>query len=67
MHYTQHIQLPQWVESDRIMMDDFNDMTAKIDEGIAAVETDTHTGYPIKDASGKYVIKFDDYSKPSGA
>ncbi len=31
-------------------------------EGIAAVETDTHTGYPIKDASGKYVIKFDDYT-----
>ena len=40
MHYTQHIQLPQWVESDRIMMSDFNDMVAKIDEGIAAVAED---------------------------
>ena len=40
MNYTQHIQLPQWVESDRIMMDDFNDMAAKIDEGIAAVAED---------------------------
>ena len=31
-------------------------------EGIASVETDTITGYPIKDADGKYLIKFDDYT-----
>ena len=36
MNYTQHYQLPQWVETDRIMMDDFNDMTAKLDSGLAA-------------------------------
>ena len=36
MNYTQHYQLPQWVETDRIMMDDFNDMTAKLDSSLAA-------------------------------
>ena len=36
MNYTQHYQLPQWVETDRIMMSDFNDMTAKLDTGLAA-------------------------------
>ena len=39
MNYTQHYQLPQWVDSDRIMMDDFNDMTAKLDSGLAAAVT----------------------------
>ena len=34
MNYTQHYQLPQWVETDRIMMDDFNDLTAKLDSGL---------------------------------
>ena len=53
MHYTQHIQLPQWVETDRIMMSDFNDMTAKIDEGIAAVAEDVeelarHSPLPVE-------------------
>ena len=34
MTYTQHYQLPQWVETDRILMEDFNDMTEKIDAAI---------------------------------
>ena len=38
MNYTQHYQLPQWVDSDRIMMDDFNDMTQKLDTGLAELE-----------------------------
>mgnify|MGYP006078301679 CR=1 FL=1 len=37
MNYTQHYQLPQWVETDRIMMDNFNDMTAKLDTGLAGL------------------------------
>ena len=31
MEYTTNYQLPQWVETDRIIMEDFNDMTSKID------------------------------------
>ena len=37
MNYTQHYQLPQWVETDRIMMDDFNDLTQKIDSGLSGL------------------------------
>ena len=36
MHYTQHYQLPRWETTDRILMDDFNDMTQKLDAGLAA-------------------------------
>ena len=38
MNYTTNYHLPQWVESDRIMMEDFNQMCADIDGGIAAPE-----------------------------
>ena len=34
MIYTQNYQLPQWVKSDRIMMDDFNDANTKIDAAL---------------------------------
>ena len=37
MNYTTNYQLPTWVETDRIQMDDFNDMTDKLDAAIAAV------------------------------
>ena len=33
MDYTANYQLPVWAETDRILMDDFNDMTEKIEEG----------------------------------
>ena len=32
--YTTNYQLPQWVKSDRIMMDDFNDANSKIDTAL---------------------------------
>ena len=32
MNYTQNYQLPQWAETDRIMMEDFNDAFAKVEE-----------------------------------
>ena len=38
MEYTENYQLPQWVESDRILMEDFNQAMAAIDEGIKAVD-----------------------------
>ena len=34
MTYTTNYQLPQWVKSDRIMMDNFNDANAKIDTAL---------------------------------
>ena len=34
MKQTTNYQLPQWEETDRIMMQDFNDMTAKIDAAL---------------------------------
>ena len=38
MNYTTNYHLPQWVESDRIMMEDFNQMCEDIDGGIAAAK-----------------------------
>ena len=35
MNYTTNYQLPTWVETDRIQMDDFNDMTDKLDVALA--------------------------------
>ena len=35
MNYTKNYQLPQWVESDRVLMDDFNDANAKVDRALA--------------------------------
>ena len=34
MNYTENYQLPQWVESDRVLMDDFNNAMRKIEGGI---------------------------------
>ena len=40
MTYTTNYQLPQWVKSDRIMMDDFNDANSKIDTALHGLRTD---------------------------
>ena len=34
MDHTTNYQLPQWVKSDRILMDDFNDANSKIDAAL---------------------------------
>ena len=34
MNYTANYQLPQWVETDRIMMEDFNEAMAKHPERV---------------------------------
>ena len=39
MNYTQNYQLPQWVESDRVLMDDFNDMTGKLETALSGLDT----------------------------
>lgn len=38
MNYTTNYHLPQWAKEDRIMMEDFNQMCADIDEGIAKAQ-----------------------------
>lgn len=37
MNYTTNYHLPQWAETDRIMMEDFNDAMETIDQGLAAL------------------------------
>ncbi len=44
MHYTTNYKLPQWVETDRIMMEDFNDAMEKIEEGLTAGKTAAEEG-----------------------
>ena len=38
MNYTANYQLPQWVESDRLMMDDFNAAMSQIEQGLTGME-----------------------------
>ena len=56
MNYTQNYQLPQWAETDRILMDDFNGMTEKIEEalthkGNCRLFTGSYVGTGTKDQS----------------
>ena len=56
MEYTSNYQLPIWAESDRILMDDFNDMTGALEDaltdhgeklawlGNCRIETGTYVG-----------------------
>ena len=37
MNYTENYQLPQWVETDRVLMEDFNDAMEKVDQGVSAL------------------------------
>lgn len=43
MNYTTNYHLPQWVESDRILMGDFNDAMETLDGGIAAAKAAADT------------------------
>ena len=38
LNYTENYQLPQWVESDRVLMDDFNDAMDKTDAALLELE-----------------------------
>ena len=55
MNYTTNYQLPQWVQEDRIMMEDFNDMTAKVDEALGEHETLLSGVGNCKIVAGSYV------------
>ena len=37
MNYTSNYQLPQWVESDRVLMNDFNDANSKLDAALTGL------------------------------
>ena len=43
MNYTTNYHLPQWVESDRILMEDFNDAMAGIDQGLQGAKAAADT------------------------
>ena len=43
MNYTTNYHLPQWVETDRIQMEDFNQMCADIDQGIKDAQETANT------------------------
>ena len=51
MNYTTNYHLPQWVESDRIMMEDFNEAMSGIDGGIAAAKAAADTAESKADAA----------------
>ena len=40
MRYTDKYHLPQWEESDRVLMDDFNQMCADLEDGLAKTAQD---------------------------
>ena len=43
MNYTTNYHLPQWAETDRIMMEDFNQMCSDIDQGIKTAQVTANT------------------------
>lgn len=51
MNYTNNYHLPQWVESDRILMEDFNDAMAGIDQGIQGAKAAADTAESKADAA----------------
>ena len=51
MNYTNNYNLPQWVETDRIMMEDFNQMCSDIDEGIKTAQDTADTAESKADAA----------------
>lgn len=51
MNYTTNYHLPQWVESDRILMEDFNDAMAGIDLGLQGAKAAADTAESKADAA----------------
>ena len=64
MTTTPNLHLPQWEETDRIQMDDFNDAMASIDTAVAAagnckIVTGTYTGTGTYGEANRSSITFD--------
>ena len=51
MNYTTNYHLPQWVETDRIQMEDFNQMCSDIDQGIKTAQDTADTAESKADAA----------------
>ena len=51
MNYTENYHLPQWVETDRVQMEDFNEAMANIEEGLADAYRPSNKPYTV----GSYV------------
>lgn len=51
MEYTANYHLPQWVASDRIMMEDFNEAMNGIDEGIREAQGTANTAQTTANAA----------------
>ena len=51
MNYTENYHLPQWVETDRVQMEDFNQMCADIDQGIKDAKDTANTAESKADAA----------------
>ena len=70
MNYTENYQLPQWVESDRVLMEDFNTANSKIDavlseavrnmatKGNCQIYTTSYTGNGISGFSNYRSLSF---------
>ena len=64
MTTTQNLHLPQWEETDRIQMDDFNDAMERIDTAVAAagnckIVTGTYTGTGTYGEANANTLTFD--------
>lgn len=53
MNYTQNYHLPQWEKTDRIVMEDFNQMCAGIDSGIREAKTAADTAQAAAEEAAK--------------
>ena len=51
MNYTKNYRLPQWVKSDRIMMDDFNAAMASMESGMTRAEGKADTAISTANAA----------------
>ena len=57
MEYTSNYHLPQWVESDRIMMEDFNQMCSDMEAGLTAAKATADAAKGIADSAYSPVNK----------
>ena len=54
MNYTENYHLPQWVKSDRVLMEDFNRMCADIEAGLSQTRADIDAGLSsVRDAAAQ--------------
>ena len=54
MNYTENYHLPQWVKSDRIMMEDFNQMCADIDGELSSLSDNLAKNAQAAEALGQH-------------